>query len=304
METRHSSAVLSLVRSICASSISHEPDQRLLHLFQKNQDQNAFRVLVTRHQGAVLALARRIVFNEQDAEDVTQAVFLVLACKVQQAQKASSLTSWLLGVAYRTAKEARRRHARRQRLERPVPLDESIPDRNGSAENSAELRDLLAVLHVELARLPKKYREPFVLCHLEAKSRAEAAQLMGYAIPTLDRRLARARAILTRRIQRATGCDEAIAISSMLTANALVTKGRGDASPKQVEQTVQTALLGASGMAAKASVNANAWALAHWFLHENAHRAFRVIVLVMLSLAGAGLVAGYGVKRTSIPAQA
>src|SRR6266568_2054524 len=106
MEKSHSAAVLSLVRSICANTIADEPDQKLLHLFRNNGDQHAFRVLVTRHQGAVLAVARRIVFNEADAEDVAQATFLVLARKVSNAQKATCLLSWLLGVAYRIAKES------------------------------------------------------------------------------------------------------------------------------------------------------------------------------------------------------
>jgi Sigma-70 region 2 len=139
MEKRHSRAVLSLVGSICANALRHEPDQKLLQLFRTHHDQHAFRALVEKHQGAVLALARSIVRNEEDAEDVMQAVFLVLARKIKQATQANSLTSWLLGVTYRTAKEAQRQYARRQRIERRVPLDESIPDRNGSAENKAEL---------------------------------------------------------------------------------------------------------------------------------------------------------------------
>lgn len=297
METRHSRAVLSLVGSICANALQHEPDQKLLRLFRENHDQHAFRALVEKHQGSVLSLARSIVRNEEDAEDVMQAVFLVLARKVKQATQANSLTSWLLGVTYRTAKEAQRQHARRQRLERRVPLDESIPDRNRSAENKAELSDLVALLHLELARLPKKYREPFILCHHEVMSRVEAAKKLGYAVPTLDRRLARARAILSCRIQQATGCDEAIVVSSVLTAHALLDNTRRRPSPKLAEQTVHTALLGASGLAPGSAIKANVLALAHWFLQQNAHRAFRVVVFVCLGLTGAGFAAGYAVTN-------
>src|SRR5713101_969564 len=219
MEKRHSRAVLSLVDSICAKALAPEPDQKLLQLFRENGDQHAFRALVERHQGAVLAVARRFV-REEDAEDVSQAVFLILARKMR-ATEIVSLHSWLLGVAYRTALEARRRHARRQRGR--VPLEDNIPDRNQSVENVAEVRELVAILHVELAGLPKKYRDPFILVHHEKfSSRVEAAKKLGCSVATLDRRLDRARAMLARRIQQATGCDEAIAVSSVLTANALV----------------------------------------------------------------------------------
>lgn len=285
--------MLSLVDSICAKALAPEPDQKLLQLFRENGDQHAFRALVEKHQGAVLAVARRFV-REEDAEDVSQAVFLILVCKMR-ATEIVSLHSWLIGVAYRTALEARRRHARRQRGR--VPLEDNIPDRNESVENVAEVRELVAILHVELAGLPKKYRDPFILVHHEEFSRAEAAKKLGCSVPTLDRRLDRARAMLARRIRRATGCDEAIAMSSVLTANALVPSSRETTSPKLVEQTLQTAMLGASGIAAKGAIKANVWALANWFVLQNTRRGLMIGVLVILGLSGAGLAAGYGVKN-------
>ena len=103
MEHRRSSAVLSLVDSICAKVLAPEPDQKLLQLFRENGDQHAFRALVERHQGAVLAVARRFV-RQEDAEDVSQAVFLILVRKMR-ATEIVSLHSWLIGVAYRAIEE-------------------------------------------------------------------------------------------------------------------------------------------------------------------------------------------------------
>lgn len=97
MEHRRSSAVLSLVDSICAKALAPEPDQKLLQLFRENGDQHAFRALVTQHQGGVLSVAKDIVGNQEDAEDVVQAIFLILVRKIRRGEEIISLHSWLLG---------------------------------------------------------------------------------------------------------------------------------------------------------------------------------------------------------------
>ncbi len=58
----------------------------------------------------------------------------------------------------------------------------------------------MAALHEEIARLPQRYREPIVLCHLEGLSTASAAQRLGCAHGTILSRLARGREQLRRRL--------------------------------------------------------------------------------------------------------
>ena len=62
--------------------------------------------------------------------------------------------------------------------------------------------DLGAVLHEEIGRLPRKYREPVVLCYLEGKTNAEAARELGCPVGTVKINLLRARERLRSRLDR------------------------------------------------------------------------------------------------------
>jgi len=61
---------------------------------------------------------------------------------------------------------------------------------------------LQTVLDEELIRLPEKYRAPILLCCLEGHARDEAAQQLGWPLPTLKSRLEQAREMLRRRLTR------------------------------------------------------------------------------------------------------
>jgi RNA polymerase sigma factor (sigma-70 family) len=173
------------------------PDGELLDRFRSGRDEAAFAALVRRHGRLVLGVCRRVLRHEQDAEDAFQAAFLVLARRAGSIRKPGSLGSWLYGVAYHIASQARRQAHRRERRERQA----AEPAPAGPCADTP-WSDWQPVLDEEIQRLPAKYRLPLVLCYLEGKSNREAAGILGVPEGSMSWRLARARDLLRHHLTR------------------------------------------------------------------------------------------------------
>src|SRR5262245_21471950 len=93
------------------------PDADLLARYAGGRCAAAFAALVRRHAGMVLAVARRVLGDYAEAEDVCQATFLLLARKSSGGLRRESVAGWLWAAARLTALNARKAKARRARAE-------------------------------------------------------------------------------------------------------------------------------------------------------------------------------------------
>src|SRR5262249_16415781 len=219
-----SSAFGSLMRCLRATALRADDgpsDWQLLQRFVNGREEAAFETVIRRHAPLVFGVCRRVLGNLQDAEDAFQATFLVLLRKASSLDRRRPLSNWLYGVAHPTPREARPAAARGRRKEPHMePPAQATPD--------DVMRESLTLLDQELSRLPDKYRAPLVLCELQGKTRKEAARLLGGPEGPVAGRLARARALLARRLTRhgvaltagslAAALAETIAAASVPTA--------------------------------------------------------------------------------------
>jgi RNA polymerase sigma factor (sigma-70 family) len=172
-----------------------EDDAALLDLYCRTRSTEAFTALVERHIGWVSAVARRKVKDRHLAEDVTQAVFIILARKAGTISRDTPLSAWLFRVARFAANDALKQESRRRvRLNRAAAARAS----SQSQRRSAELD-----LDQAIACLPDADRQAVFLRFYEDKSMAEIGVMLGInevaAKKRVSRALRRLRELMARR---------------------------------------------------------------------------------------------------------
>ena len=94
-------------------------DAQLLDRFVHGRDESAFELLAWRHGGMVLGVCRRVLRQQQDAEDAFQATFLAFVRKAHTIDRCASVAGWLYRVASRIALAAKDTASRRAAPPRP-----------------------------------------------------------------------------------------------------------------------------------------------------------------------------------------
>src|SRR5690349_892588 len=121
MATGQLASVLRCIHRLAGvSGEADRTDRELLEQFAACRDEAAFADMVRRHGPMVLGVCWRVLRHEQDAEDVFQATFLVLARKAGSVAWRDGVGNWLYEVAYRLAMELKGRSARLRARERQV----------------------------------------------------------------------------------------------------------------------------------------------------------------------------------------
>ena len=149
-----------------------------MELMQEYADRNwqpAFAELVHRHINLVYSVALRYVANPQDAEDATQAVFVILAQKAASLRQRRTLTGWLYETTRFTAARLVRTRARRHAREQEAYMQSIMND----SETERAWGQLAPLLEEAMSRLSEKERTLVALRFFENKTGRETADLLG-----------------------------------------------------------------------------------------------------------------------------
>ncbi|MGE3803856.1 MAG: sigma-70 family RNA polymerase sigma factor [Gemmataceae bacterium] len=252
-------------------------DDILLDRFVQSQDQAAFEQILDKYAPMVLGVCRRQLRDPHLVDDAFQATFLVFVRKAKLVRSASRLGSWLHSVAYRVAIKVRQGAARRQERETVV---EDLPGRD---DEEKRRRDLREVLDEELLKLPEYYRQPLVLCYLEGKTNAQAAELLGCPEGTIYGRLNRGREKLRQRLARRGLAPTSAVLAALLASEA-------------ADASVPAALLQATLKASRETSSASSiHALADAVAGEMGRRRLALYALAVTGLLVGIVVAGAAV---------
>jgi len=183
----------------------------------KAGDYPAFEALISKYERPIYTLARRIVGNVEDAEDVVQETFTSVLEHLTDFREEASFYTWLSRIASNHALKL----LRKRRGLSTVPLDEEAVSDGRDLPRPEFIapwaRDPIeagkdpsvrALIEKALGELDEKYRLAFVLRDVQGLSTEAAARALGISEGNLKVRLLRARLQLRERVTRALG-DEA-----------------------------------------------------------------------------------------------
>ncbi|MBU0507898.1 RNA polymerase sigma factor [bacterium] len=139
-------------------------------------NERAFNELVIRHRRGVFATAVGMVGNTEDAEDITQEVFVRAFQSIDGFRGDSAFFTWL----YRITVNLCLNHLRQRKVRTFLGLDqmEGLLPRSEAADERVELAELSALARAAIAKLPDKQRAVFILRHFQELPHAEIARIM------------------------------------------------------------------------------------------------------------------------------
>lgn len=165
-------------------------------------DQAAWRELVARHTRRVFGLAYRFVGRVDEAEDLTQEVFVKVYQGLERYREADgSFASWVAAVARNQAIDhyRRRREEGLRRVEDPA-LMEGIASADDGPLRSLEREERIQFVHRGLRSLPADLREPLILRDLQGLPYDEVAGILRVPLGTVKSRINRGRLELAKRL--------------------------------------------------------------------------------------------------------
>jgi RNA polymerase sigma-70 factor (ECF subfamily) len=166
-------------------------------------DQAAWQELVSRHTRRVFGLAYRFCGRVDEAEDLTQEVFVKVFQNLHRFQETdAAFSTWLMSIARNQAIDhyRRRREERIRRAQDPEILEVLSSPEPGPL-GDVEQEERVQLVRSGLRALPADLREPLVLCDLQGLAYEQIAGALGIPLGTVKSRINRGRLELARRLR-------------------------------------------------------------------------------------------------------
>ncbi len=264
-----------------------EPDdQQLLDEFAGANSEAAFAALVARYVNLVYSAALRFAGNPQAAEEISQAVFIILARKAAGLRRGVVLSGWLYQAARLTAANYVKHEIRRQRREQEAYMQSTL-----NASDAPAWEDVAPLLDEAMGRLGETDRNAVVLRFFENKTAREVAATLKMTEMAAHKRVHRALEKLRRFFAKRGVISSAVLFAGAISANSV------HAAPAGLAATISTAALAKGAM-----VSASTLTLVKGALKLMAWTKTKITIVAgvaALLTAGVGTVATIAVLKAA-----
>lgn len=171
----------------------------------RRRDYEAFGQVVDAYQSRVFGFVRRMVPTGEDAEDVTQEVFLKAYRNLPGFDGRCSLRTWLFRIAHNLCIDRARRRGRAPEMTPLLAEDEpgsfEIADGSATPESLLMTHELQTLIEEAISSMSEKLRSVLLLHDREEMAYDEIAQTLGIPVGTVKSRLFLARTHLQKNLQ-------------------------------------------------------------------------------------------------------
>lgn len=168
--------------------MTDQNDTELLQEYARTQSEAVFAILVERHINLVYSAALRFTKNPHHAEEITQAVFLILTRKAASLRRNTLLSGWLYQTARLTSANFVKSEIRRQRREQEAYMQSTL----NTEESSIAWEQLAPFLDEAMGQLCEIDRNAIVLRYFENKTNQEVAEALNLKSAAIHMRVTRA----------------------------------------------------------------------------------------------------------------
>ena len=177
-------------------------DDDELVLRSQQGDVRAFDELVERYHGKIYGLTYNMTSNREDAEDLTQEVFIKAFEALPRFRGNSSFYTWLYRIALNRAFTRRRQQKPADSVEQRHDEGEEFSDPGDRPEKRMQREEQADVIHQALDTLNEEQRTVIVMRELEGFSYETMAEMLDVSVGTIRSRLHRAREQLREALKR------------------------------------------------------------------------------------------------------
>ena len=181
--------------------MAEKTDEELVKEVQRG-DIQSFGILVDRYEEKIKRYAKRFLFDREDANDITQDVFMKAYVNIRSFDSSRRFSPWI----YRIAHNQFVNELKKKRRERIVTFDLDVlfphPKAKEAADTEANRQDLRRLLDTHLEKLPPKYREPLTLYYFEEMEYREIAEILRVPVATVGIRLRRGKLLMKKLMER------------------------------------------------------------------------------------------------------